>query len=234
MIQQFKKDWLRYIFEILVIIIGVTLSFIVNEWREAERQKKAEIVALEEILRDLRADSLAMNSELKQIMNFDTVFQVLLRPDLDIMQKKDSLEVGLAYFGSYSTFMPKQIGYRQLEQTGQLKIISNKTILNKLIELYTVDYKTIAEYNSIDKKYVLDTYIPLIMQKMSMPASGGFVKITRASLRETEKLLKSLAFRNAMIVNRRFKQIIVMYYRVTLVKISKMIKLVEADLHAKN
>ena len=44
------KPYLKYLFEVLAIVVGITLSFVVDEWREERQKKREEIQSLEKLL----------------------------------------------------------------------------------------------------------------------------------------------------------------------------------------
>ncbi len=142
---------LNYLFEIFVIIIGITLSFLVNEWRENNKIREEEITALETILDNLKTDSVNISNEISVLSQSDTLYDYFLHHVFDKNPRLDSLGRAFEAIFSYSKFTPKLIGYQQLKETGKLNIISDKNLLKDLIELYTATQDLIAEQNFIDK-----------------------------------------------------------------------------------
>ncbi len=140
-----------YFFEIVVIIIGITLSFLVNEWRENSKIQKEEITALETILENLRTDSTNIEREIYVLAKSDSLYDYFLHHVFDKNPRLDSLGKAFQAIFTYSKFTPKSIGYQQLKETGILNIISDKDLLKDLIELYTATSDLIAEQNFIDK-----------------------------------------------------------------------------------
>jgi len=51
------KPYLKYLFEVVAIVVGITLSFMVDEWREDKQNREELVGALKIINKDLASDS---------------------------------------------------------------------------------------------------------------------------------------------------------------------------------
>ena len=51
------KPYLKYLFEVLAIVVGITISFMVDELRDQRKEESIEIVSLNKLLVGLKADS---------------------------------------------------------------------------------------------------------------------------------------------------------------------------------
>lgn len=69
----------RYTLELFVIIFGISVSFLLNEWRENRQNFKAEGAALHAIYDDLIADSLVISNEAKLLANNQTYYNYFLK-----------------------------------------------------------------------------------------------------------------------------------------------------------
>jgi cytochrome c biogenesis protein CcdA len=63
--QVLKNRWAEYVIEILVIIIGITLSFFFNNLKENRVERKEEIKLLASIHENLATDTLTLDARLK-------------------------------------------------------------------------------------------------------------------------------------------------------------------------
>ncbi len=227
-----KEYYPRYFLELIVIIFGVTVSFMLNEWRENRKMENVEISALETIRDDMIADTLKITEELKMLNKIDSGFVYLF----ENLEKKnintDSLITAMGYYATYSQFYRNDIGYQQLKETGQLQIISNKELLKSLINLYVNEYLYIDEYTYIDKKMTLEDYLPFFMKE---GIYGYFNRIRMGN----EKALASLKdavynkeFYSSLIVNKFFKQQLTIYYLELKQKLRDLIIDIEQEINS--
>lgn len=89
------KSFWRYFFELLIIVIGITISFWFNNLRESRIEKKEEIRLLTTIKENLIADSLQLFAEKELYSKSGDYFKNLV--DRPFSQGWDSLEMGLGY-----------------------------------------------------------------------------------------------------------------------------------------
>ena len=59
------KPYLKYVYEVIAIVVGITLSFMVDEWREERQNWEKEKVILKEIYNERKADSLMLSYNLQ-------------------------------------------------------------------------------------------------------------------------------------------------------------------------
>ncbi len=144
-----KKDWYRYLLDIIVVILGIMIAFGLNNWNESNKQLALEqqyykdiLVELEEDLANIKRNR-SFNNYLipryklaKEIISSDTNKKrtdELGRISLELMLKSD--------------FKKKTSIYDALSSSANLDIISNKDILKQLQSLSSL-YKTINALES--------------------------------------------------------------------------------------
>ncbi len=187
MLQQLKQNWQKYILDILVIIIGISISFLLDEWRQNLQEKDIEIESLESIRSNLMVDTVILNTRIKRCEVFLWSYSQILKYDsLDF--PKDSLKIYLDHTLTYSTFEATQIGYEALKQTGNAKLISNKELLTSIIQLYEQDLELIEEWSDIDKFFVVNEMIPYTMKTIQFTPRTAYLYDNNEDIL---KLLKS-------------------------------------------
>ncbi|GEM_PF-3885991 len=190
---------INYFFEIIVIIIGITLSFLVNEWRESSKIRSEEIIALETILENLKTDSVNVQREISTLTTSDSLYDYFLRHVFDKNPMLDSLGKAFQAIFSYSKFTPKSIGYQQLKETGKLNIISNKDLLKNLIELHTTFSELISEQNFIDRTFTIKYLSNNLLNDFDLMAISGNYS-SKLSEKRKEKIFLS-GIRNRKFIN---------------------------------
>lgn len=136
-IKHFKKDWYKYLFDIIVVILGIMIAFGLNNWNESKKQLALEQQYYKDILQELNEDLLkikenrAFNNYLipryklaKEIISSDTQRQrveELGGISLELMLKSD--------------FKKETSIYDALSNSANLDLIGNKNILKQLQNL---------------------------------------------------------------------------------------------------
>ncbi len=144
-----KTDWYRYLFDIIVVILGIMIAFSLNNWNESKKQVTLEQQYYKDILQELNEDLLkikenrAFNNYLipryslaKDIILTDTKRQKvddLGRISLELMLKSD--------------FKKEVSIYDALSNSANLDLISNKDILRQLQNIGSL-YKNINALES--------------------------------------------------------------------------------------
>ncbi len=57
-----QKKWMHYLLELLVVFIGVTAGFLLNNWREDNAELNLEKKYLESFYADVTADAIDLDS----------------------------------------------------------------------------------------------------------------------------------------------------------------------------
>ncbi|KAA3618096.1 MAG: hypothetical protein DWQ05_08620 [Calditrichaeota bacterium] len=225
-----KNKWREYLLEVTVIAVGITLSFLLNEFREGRLQKKAEIAALQSIRDDMIADSTKLFEGLQYFERCDTLNSYLVKSRNGNNINTDSVQIAVTNFGSYTTFDAQIIGYQQLKETGLLNIIFKKPLLKALIQLYSSQYQNIKEIESIDKKYTLDMIIPQFFEIIITDGDSLFTGSENARLQAAAKILTDLPFQKALFMNRQLKLLGKNAYLEVLPDLRRLISQVENEL----
>ena len=222
-----KSKWPEYLMEIAVIAIGISLSFLLNEWREDRMSRKIEIESLCSIRADMLADSTHLVEGIEFFSRSDTLNKYLTSRINAPVTHADSLKIALVNFGSYVAFDPQNVGYQQLKETGQPGIIRDKKLLKALIELYSSGYKNLLEINSIDKKYTLDLIVPEFVSIVTREKKYIFSGTEKEKQTAGRRILQKEEFQKALFLNRQLKMMGKTAYEEVLQKLRRLIPQVE-------
>lgn len=144
-----KSDWYKYLFDIIVVILGIMIAFGLNNWNESKKQLELEQQYYKDVLQELNEDLIKIKENrtfnnylipryalAKEIILLDTKRQkveTLGKISLELMLKSD--------------FKKETSIYDALSNSTNLDLISNKNILKKLQNLGSL-YKTINALES--------------------------------------------------------------------------------------
>ncbi|WP_306644140.1 hypothetical protein [Sanyastnella coralliicola] len=159
-----------YFMELLILIAGITISFMLNEWRTSRTMSDEQARIIAQLKTDLQRDTALAHQQLKFMEQTREAAISLLkseepkplgdyRSDIAIMVNTVSQR-----FAS-STFI-------ELESTGKLGLIEDDNLRGRLISYYTAAQPAIYEWHEIDKSQ----YLPMITNYMntSVPFSLNY------------------------------------------------------------
>jgi hypothetical protein len=158
-----KIDWRNHIIELIVVFIGITLAFMLNNWRENNTNQ----VLAEKYMTSFRddiaydqthLDSIISSNEIK-LKRVKTFIRSLKNKETSI---KDAEEV-IGIMAELNPFIPKVNTYESIKNSGNLNLISEFDIRKKLIQYYqSFEEKKLLE--QINMQYLHDYIIPFIHQ----------------------------------------------------------------------
>jgi len=221
------KSFWRYFFELLIIVIGITISFWFNNLRESRIEKKEEIRLLTTIKENLIADSLQLFAEKELYSKSGDYFKNLV--DRPFSQGWDSLEMGLGYLQTYSSIPVTEVGYKEL-QGGGLKYISNRDLRENIIKHYSVKNWEWQEYNEIDRDMVLNQIIPYVNQNAPFFERVKELENNPKSLNKLKLMMETDHFKNLVKMSNLFKNVHVRLYIKILKENRILLEGIEKDL----
>lgn len=147
-----KLKWTEYLLEIIVIVIGILVAFMLNNWNENRNKEKLVTEILLEVQNDLvvnieRADEVLLFYKRK-----DSLISYALSDTIDItaMYKPQTLPV------IYKSFAILDNGFNRLMQNGDHTSEKYKSIMADLKELFVANKNLVEKYNEEMKQVAFD------------------------------------------------------------------------------
>ncbi len=144
-----KTDWYRYLFDIIVVILGIMIAFSLNNWNESKKQVTLEQQYYKDILQELNEDLLKIKEN--RAFNNYLIPRYSLAKDIILTdskrQKVDDLGRISLELMLKSDFKKEVSIYDALSNSANLDLISNKDILRQLQNIGSL-YKNINALES--------------------------------------------------------------------------------------
>ncbi|WP_420455114.1 hypothetical protein [Rubrivirga sp.] len=191
--------------QLAVVVAGVTISLGLDEWRS----HRADVAEAEQLAQRLRADLVldleALDVSTDRIGRMAAAYERLLAPDAASLPD-DSLDVYVDYAVSYVLFPPNDEAYEGMRQTGTSALL-DADLRADVIRLYTQTYGRTAEWDDINRGFVLERMIPYL--EANAPETSARIEgATWIGLSTAFRALQDdVHFRNLLRTNLLFKQV---------------------------
>ena len=153
----------RYLIEVIIIIIGITLSFALNEWNVKRLERADYYEYLENLKQDLKIDSIQMAKDIVSYSGLVKGTGIILR--YDDKHRKDSLfnfAISVGNLSNFIEFLPNNNTFRMLSSIGGFKVFENKDLAKEMVQLYQYDYAFIKMQEkeaSNERERLLEPYL---------------------------------------------------------------------------
>ena len=160
-------DWKKLFLELVVVFLGVTAGFLLNNWRMKENEKSTE----QKYLNGFHQDVAANIEELKKSINSDSLWLVHAKPKLQSIQngtiKIDSANyiVKLMVTISKATFQSGT--YEEIINSGNLNTISNFKIKKQIVD-YHMAISGVGFIDDYFYRYYNNFVMPFVFSNFSI------------------------------------------------------------------
>ena len=150
--------WSDKLVDVLVVVLGITIAFWLSNWQEERKNSTSEQKYLAALQTDLAKDTVQL---LEIAEDMDTIFfgiERMLRL-ADKPEKADSVADYLSLINDIFVFFPEDYTYKSLQQSGDIGLIQNDSLLLVLSYLYDY-YDYINMMNELAYEYQHRNLLP--------------------------------------------------------------------------
>lgn len=153
-----QSKW-SYFAEFLIIIAGITVSFILNEWREQNKLEHKKEQLLLDINKDLFADSLVLEQTIAIYKMMARSHDTLLKYQTGTLNP-DTLNLFLDYFVSYLPFNATANTYKRINSDPEMFIERKDSLIWYYLNLHNIVYPRLQDWFYVERDFVLQTALP--------------------------------------------------------------------------
>ncbi|WP_020598719.1 hypothetical protein [Spirosoma panaciterrae] len=191
----------KYISEILVIFIGISISFFFDEWRDNRKDeetiKKHLTVLRENLVQDTLQLAYIINHGNKLVSSINKL--TYFKSDSEI---KDSINFHIDNAASYLVFKPNQMAYEEIRQTAHTNLIKNDSLKTLFLAYYTSTIPNCSEWCNVDETHTMTQLIPEMSNHFPVVVDS----LNLISSTEKIKALKLKKLRNLLLTNAVYKK----------------------------
>ena len=226
-----RRRALEFLLQLLVVVLGVTISLGLDEWRASRGEARAGRELQAQLAADLRADLDALAVTIERNEQMAAAYRRLLAPEASALPD-DSLDAYVDLAVSYNLFPAHDEAYEAMRQTGSSRLLRDPDLRAAIIRYHTRTLGRAAEWDDINRQFVLDRMIPYVeanAPELSATSASGEDGVTAWSgLAGTFRALEGESqFRNLLQTNLLFKEAQSSVYRVTLAQTDTLLSRLE-------
>ncbi|MEQ8475043.1 DUF6090 family protein [Fulvivirga sp.] len=165
-----KINWLDHFVNLIVVITGISIAFMLNNWQESKKVKRLQEVYIQSMIDDIDEDI----AELDSLVIEDSESLELFRRVLEAKIKplpKDSLSLAISKVASMSSFNSRNITYESIKSSGKFELLSLKLRID-IIEFYHSGYDQIEEIEEYYKMNFDNQIIPFLINEAFAGSNG--------------------------------------------------------------
>jgi hypothetical protein len=156
-----KVNWKYTIGEIAIVIVGISIAFLLNNWNTQRLNNKQKNLYLASLSQDVNEEIKQLeyfNSYLTKKINSSHALKTAIRKHNN---RKDTLVYSLFKLASFEVFKPENSTYNTLINSGDMKLIKEFK-LRRSIEKHYASHKTLVlsmeRIQAIHKTYLGDFF----------------------------------------------------------------------------
>jgi hypothetical protein len=158
--------WPAYLIEVIVIILGITITLALEEWRDGQKEDRLAAVYLKNLKADIDSDRQTLAYAIKGSTAVTATGNVLLYGQPSPVVTDTGLRSLLARPG----FTTRDATFSDLKSSGNLHLIADISLKNLLFTYYSLT-QTIKETQDAEKQAVIDIAAPYLFHRFAL--DGG-------------------------------------------------------------
>jgi len=160
-------NWLDKFIEILVVIIGITIAFWLNNWNQERNDRSLEKKYMESLVYDINSDIEELTTMVDTFTYFNKLNAELVNGLTNKSLKKDSLPLYIFCMISVSEFHPQDNTYETLKSSGNFNLLKTFELEKEITVLYNEYYKQIDFIDEIHQNNVMNDLNLYISERVS-------------------------------------------------------------------
>ena len=162
-------SWLKLLLELLVVFVGVTAGFLLNNLREERVNREVEHIYLENLMSNLTADSIEITNHIAANRNNVEMSRRAVESFSDDGISADLALGALSVMVTYNDISLQDATYQSIVGSGNLGKISDLEFRMQLIAYYQF-LDQVRTVETVHNDYISTYVLPFVMKNMDMTA----------------------------------------------------------------
>lgn len=155
LLENFQLKWPTYLFEVIVLIVGIYGAFALESWNENNKERKQEQKFLLRIQSELAQDAATLNF----MYNYRETSSIKSLALLELQDIEETHEAHVAFLHEvlealyWWEFTRQDNTFQELISSGNLSILQNDSIKNGLLSIEALHKKLAEQRNHLRRDY---------------------------------------------------------------------------------
>jgi hypothetical protein len=162
-----KINWKNYFIELIVVFIGITAAFLLNNWREDYKSYELESKYLNSIKNDVIQDSMSVNEILKLNEEKEVKFKKYIASTIKGISSIDSTVILFQDILTIPKFYPQSNTYESIKYSGNLNLISSYNLREEITNYYE-SFTNIQSQQEMTVEFINDYATKFVFKKINI------------------------------------------------------------------
>ena len=243
LLHSLRRDWPRLTLDVLVLILGISISFWIEKRRSSLGDRSKERYALTAVHDDLVRDTLTLTADMRRLHDHAAQLGDLLDSARTNTLPADSVAaITNVAATQYLSFILSESAFDQMKQTGTSQTIRNRNLARVLTAFYSSGMRNVNSWDDIAREHTayriapyVTEHVPFSMallahQQAGLLPNGAFGPMVRFTAADYRSLASSSAFLKLMLRQQYIKIRQGQWYGVALTEMRGLIASLDEEL----
>ena len=216
----------KYLIELIVIFVGISASFLVDEFREDLEIDKQVRKSLYSLKKELNNDIMHLKNLIKNIENSDNQFSFILNLEFSQSLKDSILDKAWQTVTTPKGGKLNLSVFNAMEASGIIYKIDNDSIRGEILDLYQNGYERYHHVIDYDLTHI-QKMDDIILKNFSLRVDNTSWNLDWSKKSNIEQIVKNSELRNYIAANRGTKNIMKMRAKALIENINKVVNLID-------
>lgn len=216
----------KYFIELMVIFVGISASFLVDEFREDLEIDKQVRKSLYSLQKELNNDIIHLKNLIKNIENSDNQFSYILNLGSSKSLKDSVLDKAWQIVTTPRGGKLNLSVFNAMEASGIIYKIDNDSIQGEILDLYQNGYERYHHVIDYDLTHI-QKMDDIILKNFSLRVDNTSWNLDWSKKSNIDQIVKNSELRNYIAANRGTKNIMKMRAKVLIENITKVVNLID-------
>jgi hypothetical protein len=167
-----RRRWPEYVLEIVVIVLSISISFALDQWKERRREHELERLYLATLSDNLASDLDAFDDAIPETKSVIEAARSLMAASTSATPLPPAtLDAGIVKIISRPQFVAHDAAFSDLRSSGNLKVLHDFKLKNALFDYYD-EYESIKAKETAEREVLITVIAPYIIRNVSLSGAG--------------------------------------------------------------
>ncbi len=164
---RYFTSWRGFFIEAIVVFLGVTASFFLNNWAHKQAEHRLEQRYLHNFQKEITANQQLLDSIINNEQQWIRKSKDITNWDATTLHNDSAILLLINHMGRWDKISLSSTTYEDMVNSGRLQLIRNDLVRRAIIEYYT-SMQEMPEIDYIMREYFMNRILPRVMESVSI------------------------------------------------------------------